>query len=122
VASSPDPRPGQQSRLDPDARFLLANERTLLAWLRTSLTLQAGGVGLLHFVPSAHLSSLIGLALLLVGACAGLIGYRRYRAADRAIRRGELPPHGKAPEATAIVVAVLAGLLVIVALTHGNQL
>ena len=30
--------------LDIDIRFLLANERTLLAWVRTGLTLIAGGV------------------------------------------------------------------------------
>ena len=29
---------------DPDYRFTLANERTLLAWLRTSLALIAAGV------------------------------------------------------------------------------
>ena len=36
--------------LDVDARFLLANERTLLAWVRTSLTLLAAGVGTLQLV------------------------------------------------------------------------
>jgi putative membrane protein len=106
------------SDLDPDARFLLANERTLLAWLRTSVALQAGGVGLLHFAPKLDLSGTIGLALLLVGALTGLNGYRRYRAADRAIRRGELPPHGLAPEAIALAVTLLAVLVLGVALRH----
>ena len=36
--------------LDVDARFLLADERTLLAWVRTSLTLLAAGVGTLQLV------------------------------------------------------------------------
>lgn len=106
------------SNLDPDARFLLANERTLLAWLRTSVALQAGGIGLIHFAPRLDLNGLIGLALLLLGALTGLSGYRRYRAADRAIRRGELPPHGLAPEAIALAVTFLAVLLLAVAVKY----
>ena len=35
---------------DPDPRFTLANERTFLAWIRTSLALVAGGIGLDTFV------------------------------------------------------------------------
>ena len=31
---------------EPDVRFSLANERTFLAWVRTSLALVAGGVAL----------------------------------------------------------------------------
>jgi uncharacterized membrane protein YidH (DUF202 family) len=31
---------------EPDPRFTLANERTLLAWIRTALALIAGGVAL----------------------------------------------------------------------------
>jgi putative membrane protein len=102
--------------VDPDARFLLANERTLLAWIRTSVTLQAGGVGVLHFATSLTLNGVIGLALLLVGALSGLTGYGRYRAADRAIRRGHLPPPGLAPEVIALAVVLLAVLLIAVAL------
>jgi putative membrane protein len=105
---------------DPDVRFLLANERTLLAWLRTSITLQAGGVGILHFVPSLNLSGLIGVVLILLGALAGAAGYLRYQAADQAIRAGELPPRGRAPQSLAIAVAVLAVLLLGVAV--GRQL
>jgi putative membrane protein len=99
---------------EPDTRFLLANERTLLAWLRTSVALQAGGVGILHFAPTLDLSNTIGLGLVLLGALAGLSGYWRYRSADRAIRRGEVPPHGLGPEAIALAVTLLALLLLAV--------
>jgi putative membrane protein len=106
------------SEVDPDARFLLANERTLLAWLRTSVALQAGGIGLLHFAPKLDLNGLIGLGLLLLGGLTGLTGYRRYRAADQAIRRGQLPPHGLAPEAIALAITVLAVLLLAVGVRY----
>lgn len=106
------------TNLDPDARFLLANERTLLAWVRTSLALQAGGVGVLNFASSMTFNRVIGLALILAGAAAGSSGYYRYRAADQAIRHGDLPPHGFAPQGLAISVAVLAVLLLGVAIGH----
>ncbi len=35
----------------PDYRFTLANERTLLAWLRTGLALAAGGVAVATYAP-----------------------------------------------------------------------
>lgn len=35
----------------PDYRFSLANERTFLAWIRTSLGFLAGGVGLDQLAP-----------------------------------------------------------------------
>jgi len=108
--------PGVPLDVDPDARFLLANERTLLAWIRTSITLQVGGIGVLHFAAAMDLNDLVGLALLLTGALSGLAGYTRYRAADRAIRRGELPPASLAPEAIALAVVVLAVLMLAVAI------
>ena len=106
------------TNLDPDARFLLANERTLLAWVRTSLALQAGGVGVLNFASSMTFNRVIGLALILAGAAAASSGYYRYRAADQAIRHGDLPAHGFAPQGLAISVAVLAVLLLGVAVGH----
>ena len=35
---------------EPDIRFTLANERTFLAWVRTSIGLVAAGVALFHFL------------------------------------------------------------------------
>ena len=35
----------------PDYRFTLANERTLLAWLRTGLAVVAGGVAVATYAP-----------------------------------------------------------------------
>ncbi|WP_422733811.1 YidH family protein [Micromonospora sp. WMMD558] len=53
---------------DPDPRFSLANERTFLAWIRTSLALFAAGVALeavnLPIVPGLRRASTIVLVLL----------------------------------------------------------
>ena len=76
---------------EPDVRFLLANERTLLAWLRTSIAIIAGALAVLQFATSLEARAAIGIALLLFGACCAGVGLSRYRAADRAIRADRLP-------------------------------
>jgi putative membrane protein len=96
-------------RLEIDMRFLLANERTLLAWLRTSLALLAGGLALTQFSNgSQHLLSIYLLAL---GAITGIIGYLRYRSADQAIRSDQLPRPGFGP--IVVVVSITAVALVV---------
>jgi putative membrane protein len=102
--------------LDIDARFLLANERTLLAWIRTTITFLAGGLAAAQLAESDQLGRLFGSATLLLGASAGAIGYRRFHTADRAIRAGELPPPGRSPALLIGATGVLAvGLLAVVA-------
>jgi len=100
--------------LDVDARFLLANERTLLAWIRTSLAIEAGGVAL-SAVHRYH--GFIGASVLLLGAIVALIGYHRFRAADKAIRAHKLPPSGTGPAIQVIMVVVIAAGLCIAQLT-----
>ena len=43
----------QEEGSEPDYRFSLANERTFLAWIRTSLALLAGAAAV-AFVPQFH--------------------------------------------------------------------
>jgi putative membrane protein len=94
--------------LDIDARFLLANERTLLAWIRTSLAVEAGGVALI----AVHRSqSGIGISILLLGAVVAIIGYHRYRQADLAIRKQQLPSVGIGPAIQVITVVGIPVLL-----------
>lgn len=109
----------EKEKLDVDVRFLLANERTLLAWIRTALTMQAGGVALAHFVSDSPLGFASGISAIVVGAVLAVVGYRRYRAADRAIRGGGLPSVGKGP---AFEVALIVVISVFLAITQVKDL
>ena len=102
----------------PDYRFTLANERTLLAWLRTGLALVAGGVAVATYAPDLGVrwgSSAVALALVLIGLGTALAGYRRWRANEDAIRGGRpLPASWLMPTVTAAVAAVVVVVGVLV--------
>ena len=105
---------------DPDVRFSLANERTLLAYQRTAIGLVAAAVAVAHFLDDAVLAVLIAAVLLVSGGIAAIGGYLRYRQADRAIREGRSLPGG--PTALLLSVAltvclVLAAAYVVVSAT-----
>ena len=104
----------QPGRLDIDVRFLLANERTLLAWLRTALTLMAGGVALAQLAHERPVLQAVGVGLLVLGMTGGLIGYIRFRATSRAIRSGQMPAPGHGPALMTAGVVTLAAILVTV--------
>jgi putative membrane protein len=82
---------------EPDVRFSLANERTLLAYQRTAIGLIAGAVAVLHFLDSGDRRAELGAVLLACGAIATVGGYWRYLAADRAIRAGRPLPNSLVP-------------------------
>ena len=103
---------------EPDYRFSLANERTLLAWVRTAL--DAAGLGVVRFAPPlAGLREAVGVALVLLGAVAAWSGYRRFLATGRAIRAGAPLPASSAPRVLATTMAGLS--LVIVALLVADR-
>ncbi|MGH9270293.1 MAG: YidH family protein [Ilumatobacteraceae bacterium] len=103
---------------EPDYRFTLANERTFLAWIRTSLGLLAGGVAVHQLVQSFGVrGTRTALALVAIGLSAVLAGggYLRWVRVQRAVRRGEpLPPARLVPfVAVALVVVAVAAFLII---------
>ena len=119
--SSDEPAPRtHHDRVDVDTRFLLANERTVLAWARTGLSFVAVGLAVLQFGTELRTRVPLGLALLIAGSIASLAGWRRYEAADRAIRAGELPPRGIAPQALSIGVALIGAFMLVLWIFLGS--
>jgi len=106
---------GQHDRLDVDARFLLANDRTLLAWVRTALTLVTVGVGLLQFGTGGGRTA-PAVAMLVLGTLSSTLGLLRYRRADRDLREGRLPPGSTGPSLLVGAVVLLCVALLVAAL------
>ena len=103
---------------EPDYRFSLANERTLLAWLRTTLALLAAGVAVDVVdigVPDPMTRALAAM-LLTLGVLCPLLAFARWAMAERAMRRGEpLPSLGvSAAIVTGLVLVAAAALAVVV--------
>ncbi|GHB41683.1 membrane protein [Streptomyces umbrinus] len=102
----------------PDYRFSLANERTFLAWLRTSLALIGGGFAVDQFLPDLRWAWRAGLALGLLGAgvlCA-LRAVNHWVRCEQAMRRGEDLPVSRFPALLSIGVAIVALAMVVVVL------
>ena len=110
-------------RREPDYRFSLANERTLLAWVRTALALDVAGLGVIRFAPPlgwAGGRELVGGVLILFGAATAWSGYRRFLATDRAMRAGDPLPAHAAPRFLAAALAAVS--VVVLALLGIDQI
>ena len=101
--------------VEPDPRFSLANERTFLAWVRTSLALIAAGVALealeVPVAPGLRLASaaaFVALGILAVGQA--WIGWMR---TERALRENRALAGPSLGVVVAIGVVVGTVLLVI---------
>ena len=82
----------------PDYRFSLANETTFLAWIRTSLALIVGALGIDQLFPDiapAPLRISMCVALAFIGAVLAVLAYRRWGQMEEAMRNNrELPFSG----------------------------
>lgn len=112
----------------------LANERTFLAWIRTSIAIIGLGFVMAKFsvwlrqfmatiapgarVPSIGASLPAGVALIVTGALVAPLAYHRYRSAARCIDEGSyVPARALLLLVTAAVVAVSIGVTLYLVLT-----
>lgn len=104
---------------EPDPRFTLANERTFLAWIRTSLAFLAGGIAVDAFTEELfppHVRTFLAVVLLLLGMLLSAGAAVRWLSVERAMRR-HAPLH--LPLIVPLVAvggAVASGVLVTVTL------
>ncbi|WP_423149453.1 YidH family protein [Rubrolithibacter danxiaensis] len=87
----------------------LANERTFLAWIRTSIAIMGFGFVVVKFalfikqlsfvlgekaavVPGKGYSSLIGILLVAIGAIVALLAFLRYRIIEKKLLKGTYFP------------------------------
>jgi putative membrane protein len=101
-----------ENGVEPDARFTFANERTFLAWSRTSLALVVAGLAIVQLlapfpgVPWGR--HVIGTPLILLGSAVSVISYLEWKANQRALRRGEPLIRSRLPHFLAFTIAGIA--------------
>jgi putative membrane protein len=101
----------------------LANERTFLAWIRTSLGLMGFGFVVVKFsifirqisvvldrtapVVTPRYSSVMGIGLVAFGAAIGILSFFRYKRIERQISNPDYKPSG-------ILINLLAGAVLLI--------
>jgi putative membrane protein len=118
-----DPGTGTEDK-EPDARFSYANERTFLAWIRTSLGLVTAGLVITQLLPPFHLAGgrkLVGLPLIALGVVIALFSLRNWQENERAMRLGRPLPKSVLPRVSAVVVSVVAVLGLVLVIWGGTS-
>ncbi|MFC1403506.1 MULTISPECIES: YidH family protein [Streptacidiphilus] len=105
--------PWQEQGEEPDYRATLANERTFLAWTRTSLALLAGSLAVVQLGQATPIALRLALAAYLIALAIAtvLVGYHRWRSVQHRMRlRQPLGRSGYQP-LIALAMLVLAVLI-----------
>ncbi|MFK5633772.1 MULTISPECIES: YidH family protein [unclassified Ornithinimicrobium] len=101
---------------EPDPRFSLANERTFLAWIRTSLALLAvaAAVDALPLQIDDRAQAALAAVLALTGLASAYHSWRGWARVERAMRE-DAPLPGNAAGIVVVVGVSLAGIVLVVA-------
>ena len=105
---------------EPDPRFTLANERTFLAWIRTSLGLTAGAVALEAFagdeIPEI-IRTPLACILLVLAAVLAILAFRRWIRIEFAMRHKQPLPMPQASILLALGISIGAVVLIVAILS-----
>ncbi|MGJ9412747.1 YidH family protein [Aeromicrobium sp. CF4.19] len=100
---------------EPDYRFTLANERTLLAWTRTALAMLAAGVAVdavdLGLSPTVQL--VLGILLVSLALVISVAAWFRWARTERRMRLSQSLPGGGLGVVVALVVAIMAVVVLV---------
>ena len=104
---------------DPDPRFTLANERTFLSWVTTSLGLLGIGLAVGTIIPGEHAAiNVLAILWILMAAVLSIRALVRWFRMERAIRLNQGLPLSTSIPVVAVALALLAvatGLTVVLA-------
>jgi putative membrane protein len=115
-------RPSHDMGHDPDYRFSLANERTFLAWIRTALALNAGGLAVAGLLPQfAGLGrDLLAVSLIGLGTVISVQSVIRWAKNEEAMRVDAPLPPSPLPAVLAIGVMLTSTVGLIFLLLEGR--
>lgn len=116
----------------------LANERTFLAWIRTSIAVISLGFVVAKFgvwlrelssrlapqtpIPSTGLSLPIGVTMMAMGGALAILAAWHYHLVNRAIERGEVQANRGLIIAVTVGVALLALMMIVYLLVASQRL
>lgn len=110
----------QREGEEPDYRFSLANERTFLAWIRTTLALMAGGLLLDQVAlknPGQILLPALAIFSCVTAAVMSIFAFKRWKANEIAMRHKKSLPASLVISAVSVVLGV-AALVVALSMAH----
>jgi putative membrane protein len=118
-----------ENKKEPDIREHLANERTLLAWIRTSIGIMAFGFVVVKFslfirqislllgkdiiVPPHGHSSLIGILLVVVGLVILILAYLKYHKTEKQIINSNFRPSSSLISYLTLTLIIISILLIL---------